>query len=219
MSADATVSASTHGAAERGRRDRASCAADRSIEDAVMRAATADWSPSRSADQRVAGAAEAQAALTTASSTGCDVGRRLRDHAQDLGGGRLLLERFAQFGEQADVLDGDHGLGGEGLEELDLLVGEALGLAAHGTMTPIGSPSRSIGTASSVRAAAPAAPGRGAAYSGSLGDVGDMDDCGRAARVRPTRRSRRRIGSPARRRRTVPAWTPYAAPAIAARPS
>ena len=45
----------------------------------------------------------------------------------------LLLQRFgeivgalAQFVEQPRVLDGDHGLGGEGLHQLDLLVGERL---------------------------------------------------------------------------------------------
>jgi hypothetical protein len=36
-----------------------------------------------------------------------------------------------QFGEQADILDGDHGLIGEGLEERDLVVGESAGLATR----------------------------------------------------------------------------------------
>ena len=56
------------------------------------------------------------------------VGRRARDHAQDLGGRRLLLERFAKVAvarlelvEEAHVLDRDHCLVGEGLDELDLL--------------------------------------------------------------------------------------------------
>jgi hypothetical protein len=33
-----------------------------------------------------------------------------------VGGGGLLLQRFAQFVEQARVLDGDDGLGGEVLD-------------------------------------------------------------------------------------------------------
>src|SRR6266508_2671742 len=56
---------------------------------------------------------------------------------QDLAGGRLLLERLGEVAvagfqllEQADVLDRDHGLVGEGLQELDLLVGESTGLHA-----------------------------------------------------------------------------------------
>ena len=40
-------------------------------------------------------------------------------------------ERFAQLVEQARVLDGDDGLGGEGLDELDLFVGECLDEATH----------------------------------------------------------------------------------------
>ena len=63
-----------------------------------------------------------------------DVGRRARDHPQDLGRRRLLLQRLGQLGgsalselrEQTDVLDGDHGLVGEGLEERDLLGREGL---------------------------------------------------------------------------------------------
>ena len=37
---------------------------------------------------------------------------------------------FAQFGQEPRVLDGDHGLRGEILDELDLLVGEGADLAA-----------------------------------------------------------------------------------------
>src|SRR5262249_44199383 len=40
------------------------------------------------------------------------------------GGGRLLLQRFAQLVEQSRVLDGDDGLGGEVLYQRDLFVGE-----------------------------------------------------------------------------------------------
>ena len=71
------------------------------------------------------------------SKTGWTSVGELRDDAQDLAGGRLLLERLGEVAvpglqllEEADVLDGDDGLGGEGLEELDLLVGERAELHA-----------------------------------------------------------------------------------------
>src|SRR5512145_2605277 len=56
-----------------------------------------------------------------------NVSRRTRDHAEDLGGRRLLLQGFRQLAvprlqllEQPHVLDGDDRLMGEGLQELDL---------------------------------------------------------------------------------------------------
>ena len=49
---------------------------------------------------------------------------------QHLRGRGLLLQRFAQLVEQARVLDGDDGLGGEVLHQLDLLVGERADLLA-----------------------------------------------------------------------------------------
>ena len=51
------------------------------------------------------------------------VGRRARDHAQDLADRRLLLERFLGLVEQAHVFDRDRRLVGEGLQQRDLLVG------------------------------------------------------------------------------------------------
>ena len=50
-------------------------------------------------------------------------GRRA-DDAQHVGRRGLLIERFPQFAEQSRVFDGDHGLRGEVLDEIDLLVGE-----------------------------------------------------------------------------------------------
>ena len=50
-------------------------------------------------------------------------GRRT-DDTQHVRRRRLLLQRLAQFVEQPRVLDGDDGLGGEVLHQLDLLVGE-----------------------------------------------------------------------------------------------
>jgi len=50
--------------------------------------------------------------------------RRTADDLEHFGGGSLLLQRLAQLVEQACVLDGDDRLGGEVLDQLDLLVGE-----------------------------------------------------------------------------------------------
>ena len=49
---------------------------------------------------------------------------RPADHLEDVGGRGLLLQGFTQLIEQARVLDGDDGLGGEVLHQLDLLVVE-----------------------------------------------------------------------------------------------
>ena len=63
------------------------------------------------------------------------VGGRAADDAEHLGRCCLMLQGLAQFCvalleflEQPHVLDGDHGLIGEGLEELDLLVREGTDL-------------------------------------------------------------------------------------------
>ena len=49
---------------------------------------------------------------------------RAADDLEHVGGGGLLLQRFAQLVEQPRVLNGDDGLIGEGLDQRDLLVGE-----------------------------------------------------------------------------------------------
>src|SRR5712691_692538 len=66
------------------------------------------------------------------------VGLRLADDAQDLRRRRLLLQRLGQVAvaglqlpEQADVLDGDHGLIGECLEQGHLRIGEGAHLGAQ----------------------------------------------------------------------------------------
>ena len=58
------------------------------------------------------------------------VGRRAADHAQDLARRRQVAVPSLQLVEQPHVLDGDHRLIGEGLEERDLVVGESAGVAA-----------------------------------------------------------------------------------------
>ena len=96
------------------------------------------------------GASHSRAALSaTASKTGLEVGRRTRDHPQDLARRRLLLQRFAhlrvglherpvlllEFRKQADVLDGDHHLIGEGLDQFNLSRSVKAPASPHVTMT------------------------------------------------------------------------------------
>ena len=47
--------------------------------------------------------------------------RRAADDLEHVGGGGLLLQRFAQLVEQPRILDGDDGLGGECSDQFDLL--------------------------------------------------------------------------------------------------
>ena len=63
--------------------------------------------------------------------------RRAADDVQHIARRGLILERLRQLArarlhllEQPRVLDGDHGLVGEGLQQLDLLVGERLHFVA-----------------------------------------------------------------------------------------
>src|SRR5262245_27163800 len=55
---------------------------------------------------------------------------RARNDLQHVGGGGLLLERFAQFVQQPRVLDGDDSLASKAFEECDLLVRERTDLLA-----------------------------------------------------------------------------------------
>src|SRR5262245_53605364 len=47
---------------------------------------------------------------------------RAADNLENVGGGSLLLQRFAQLAEQPRVLDCDNGLGGKARQQLDLPV-------------------------------------------------------------------------------------------------
>jgi hypothetical protein len=80
--------------------------------------------------------AQAHGVLGDRVEDGLDVALRPADHAQDLARRRLLLEGLREvavarlpLGEEADVLDGDDGLTGEGLEQGDLRTGERYRLA------------------------------------------------------------------------------------------
>ena len=53
-----------------------------------------------------------------------EIERRAANDLKHFRGGRLLLQRFAELVEQAGILDGDDGLVGKVLDQLDLLVGK-----------------------------------------------------------------------------------------------
>ena len=76
-------------------------------------------------DRGIRRAAESRGALRYDVHNRLEVSRRAGDDPQDLRRCRLLLQRLFRLVEQADVLDGDHRLVGEGLEKLDLPLGEA----------------------------------------------------------------------------------------------
>ena len=86
-----------------------------------------------------------------------DIRLRAADDAQDVAGGRLRVQRRRQLtvarlelGEQAHVLDRDHGLVGEGLEEVCLTENGPASARAT-AIAPMGLPSRSIGTTRMLR--------------------------------------------------------------------
>jgi hypothetical protein len=76
------------------------------------------------------GAADARGIFEHGAKHRLQLARRARDHLQDLGGGGLLLQRFAQLVEQPHVLDGDDGLIRKIRDQLDLLVGKWANLLA-----------------------------------------------------------------------------------------
>ena len=79
-----------------------------------------------------------------------EVGRRTRDHPQDLGRRRLLLQRLFRLVEQPDVLDRDDGLGRR-RSGASRSAGRRRTARARGAATaiaPTGVPSRSSGTES-----------------------------------------------------------------------
>ncbi len=115
-------------------------------------------SPSKRRIVSIGRAAEARGALGHDVHHGLEVGRRAGDDPQDLGGGRLLLQGLGQLAvpglelrEQPHVLDRNDRLVGEGLEQRDLRLGEESAFLPRDDDRPIGSPSRSMGTARAVR--------------------------------------------------------------------
>ena len=61
---------------------------------------------------------------------GLKIAGRTTNNLEHIGGCGLLLQRLAQLVEQARVLDGDDGLGGEARQQLDLPIGERANLLA-----------------------------------------------------------------------------------------
>ena len=57
-----------------------------------------------------------------------EIERRAADDLENIGGRRLLLQRFTQLVEEARVLDGDDGLVGERGEQFYLFISESLQL-------------------------------------------------------------------------------------------
>src|SRR5690348_6953243 len=93
--------------------------------------------PIEANDQAVEGLAESRRAGRDSVEHGLNVSRRARDDLEDLARCGLLIECRGQVAvpslqllEEAHVLDGDHGLVGESLEEGDLALAEGLYLRA-----------------------------------------------------------------------------------------
>src|SRR6516225_787586 len=79
-------------------------------------------------DGRMVGLAQSGRRFDKRLQDSLQIERRAADDLEDIGGCGLLLKRFTQLVEQARVLDGDDSLGGEVLDQLNLLVGERLNL-------------------------------------------------------------------------------------------
>ena len=149
----------------------------------------------------VDGPARGAAELHGPGHDGREHGRELErraDRLADLAQRRELADRarqrrrpLLQLLEQPGVLDGDHGLVGEGLQQLDLAVGERPGLDRGSTViAPMGSPSRSSGTDEHASEARRSARHSRARYSGSSSHVRDVDDWPRRGALAPARCAR-----------------------------
>src|SRR5262249_16161310 len=78
----------------------------------------------RPKDEPLLGCAKPRRVLDQSVENGLKLEGRAADDLEHVGGGGLLLQRFAELVEQPRILDRDHGLVGETLDQLDLLVGE-----------------------------------------------------------------------------------------------
>ena len=116
---------------------------------------------------------------TIASNTGCTSVGELLMTLQDLGGRGLPLQRLLGLVEQAHVLDRDHRLVGEGLQQRRSACRRTAPARARVTMiTPIDSPSRSMRHAEhgAVAAELRRDVARMRGTSGRRSDVGDVHD-------------------------------------------
>src|SRR5262249_23700200 len=149
-----------------------------------------------------AGAAQAHRTPGDSIEHGLEVSGRAADDTQDLARRRLLLQRLGQLAvadlqlrEEPDVLNGDHGLVGEGLEQRDLRVGKRSSLGAPYHNHPDGTTvtqHRHRDEAASAHRLDDAQPDKG----GIFLYIRDMDDGavqnGTAGRAIPARRPRKR---------------------------
>ena len=116
-----------------------------------------------------------------------DAGGELAERGQLLGlhqailRGAEIVERLRQLArarlhllEQLDVLDRDHGLIGEGVAQLDLLVGERTGLPRVMLMTPMTALSPMRGTTSRLRQPRARATAAACRQDRDRHDIGDL---------------------------------------------
>ena len=154
----------------------------------------------------------ARAARRSLSNTGCDVGRRAADDAQDLGRRGLPLQRLLRLVEQAHVLDRDHRLVGEGLAAGRPGAREASRARRHATpMDADGTLSASIGALimrppAAGRRSAVARRGRSARRSTLTASRDRMTRPARSARSAASGRARARRAS-AGQLRVATRWT------------
>src|SRR5262249_37978052 len=78
----------------------------------------------RTQDQRLVRLAQPRCRLDERLEHRLQIEGRAADDLEYVRGGGLLLQRLAQFVEQASILDGNDGLRGEVLDQIYLLVGE-----------------------------------------------------------------------------------------------
>jgi hypothetical protein len=72
----------------------------------------------RSEDKPLLGRAKLRRVFDQSFENRLEIEGRAADDLEHVGGGRLLRQRFAQLIEEARVLDGDDGLGGEHLQQV-----------------------------------------------------------------------------------------------------
>ena len=93
-----------------------------------------------------------------ASNTGCTSIGRTGDHLEDVGRRGLPLQRLPGLVEQPRVLDGDHGLVGEGLQQLDVMVGRTARVVSRVALIMPIRASRSSAVRTSMLRKPPVAP-------------------------------------------------------------
>ena len=189
-------------AATRARRDRLLTIASELGQNAVVAPTSVEVAVALPDDGALVGVAQLGGRFRPACrSTGLQVEGRAADDLQHVGGRGLLLQRLAQFRgarlhlvEQADILDGDHRLVGEGLDQLDLLVVKGLGSRpASWRRRRSDSPSRSSGTPARC-VCRPASATAAMRVFGVGQNVGDVDDR-RSSTARPTADAAARLRS------------------------